>query len=116
PLSLLLAQLTDEFMPFAAEKGLRLTILPCALAVESDPAYLRRILQNLIGNALRYTSQGRVLVGVRRLKGAVRVEVHDTGPGIAPEDQQAVFREFHRIGGSASAAAGMGLGLAIVER
>ncbi|MCB5411272.1 hybrid sensor histidine kinase/response regulator [Pseudogemmobacter faecipullorum] len=116
PLSLLLAQLTDEFVPFAAEKGLRLTILPCALAVESDPAYLRRILQNLIGNALRYTSQGRVLVGVRRLKGAVRVEVHDTGPGIAPEDQQAVFREFHRIGGSASAAAGMGLGLAIVER
>lgn len=114
-LSLLLAQLTDEFMPFAAEKGLRLTILPCTLAVESDPAYLRRILQNLIGNALRYTSQGRVLVGVRRLKGAGRVEVHGS-PGIAPEDQQAVFREFHRIGGPASAAAGMGLGLAIVER
>lgn len=116
PLSLLLAQLTDEFAPLAAKKGLRLTIIPCALAVESDPAYLRRILQNLIGNALRYTSSGRVLVGARRLQGTVRVEVHDTGPGIAPEDQKAIFREFHRIGGSASAAEGMGLGLAIVER
>ncbi|WP_151719941.1 hybrid sensor histidine kinase/response regulator [Gemmobacter serpentinus] len=116
PLSLLLAQLTDEFAPIAANKGLRLTIVTCGLAVQSDAAYLRRILQNLIGNALRYTSSGRVLVGARRLGGSVRIEVHDTGPGIAPENQQAVFREFHRIGGSASAAEGMGLGLAIVER
>ena len=116
PLSVLLKQLTDEFAPIAARKGLRLDILPCSLTVSSDPTYLRRILQNLISNAIRYTSSGRVLVGPRRTKGHVRIEVHDTGPGIAADQQQSIFREFHRIQGSASASEGMGLGLAIVER
>lgn len=116
PLSLLLAQLTDEFAPIAARKGLKLNILPCNLTVLSDPTYLRRILQNLISNALRYTGSGRVLVGARRSAGQVRIEVHDTGPGIAADQQQAIFREFHRVHGSASASEGMGLGLAIVER
>ncbi|MCF3639634.1 PAS-domain containing protein [Rhizobium sp. TRM95111] len=115
-LSVLLKQLTDEFAPIAARKGLRLDILPCSLTVSSDPTYLRRILQNLISNAIRYTSTGRVLVGPRRLRGHVRLEVHDTGPGIAVDQQQSIFREFHRIQGSASASEGMGLGLAIVER
>lgn len=114
PLPLLLAQLTDEFAPAAAKKGLRLTILPCRLTVRSDPTYLRRILQNLISNAIRYTARGRVLVGARRSGGAVRIEVHDTGPGIAPEHREEIFREFHRIEGAASD--GIGLGLAIVER
>ncbi|MFC3166245.1 PAS-domain containing protein [Ciceribacter thiooxidans] len=116
PLSLLLRQLTDEFAPIAAGKGLRLDILPCKLTVSSDPTYLRRILQNLISNAIRYTSNGRVLVGPRRVKGQVRIEVHDTGPGIPLDQQESIFREFHRIEGSASASEGMGLGLAIVER
>jgi signal transduction histidine kinase len=112
----LIAQLTDEFAPVAERKGLRLSILPCSLTVFSDPAYLRRILQNLISNALRYTRSGRVLVGARRVQGGVRIEVHDTGPGIAPEDQQVIFREFHRLNSAASASEGLGLGLAIVER
>ncbi|MFB2550525.1 hybrid sensor histidine kinase/response regulator [Ensifer soli] len=116
PLSVLLSQLTDEFAPMAAAKGLRLDILPSALTVSSDPTYLRRILQNLISNAIRYTAKGRVLVGPRRAGRFVRIEVHDTGPGIAPEEREAIFREFHRIQGSASASEGMGLGLAIVER
>lgn len=118
PVSLyvLLSQLTDEFAPLAARKGLRLDILPCYLTVMSDPTYLRRILQNLIGNAIRYTNHGRVLVGPRRAGKSVRIEVRDTGPGIAPEEQQAIFREFHRIGGSSSASEGLGLGLAIVDR
>ncbi|MGB3815495.1 MAG: PAS-domain containing protein [Shinella sp.] len=116
PLSVLLRQLTDEFAPIAARKGLRLDILPCGLTVSSDPTYLRRILQNLISNAIRYTRSGRVLVGPRRTNGQVRLEVHDTGPGIAADQQQSIFREFHRIQGSASASEGMGLGLAIVER
>ncbi|WP_145926095.1 PAS-domain containing protein [Shinella sp. HZN7] len=116
PLSLLLGQLTDEFAPIAARKGLKLDILPCSLTVSSDPTYLRRILQNLISNAIRYTARGRVLVGPRRMNGQVRIEVHDTGPGIAAEEQKSIFREFHRIQGSASASEGMGLGLAIVER
>ncbi len=115
-LSRLLAQLTDEFALVAVGKGLRLDILPCRETVLSDATYLRRILQNLISNALRYTSEGRVLVGARRVPGGLRIEVHDTGPGIAPDDQQKIFREFHRVQGSASASEGMGLGLAIVER
>lgn len=115
-LSLLLAQLTDEFAPLAARKGLRLDILPCRRVVMSDATYLRRILQNLISNAIRYTASGRILVGPRRIPGGVRIEVHDTGPGIPPEEQAAIFREFHRVDATASAAEGMGLGLAIVER
>jgi signal transduction histidine kinase len=116
PLMLLLRQLTDEFAPIAARKGLQLDILPCSLTVSSDPTYLRRILQNLISNAIRYTVSGRILVGPRRSNGQVRIEVHDTGPGIAPDQQQSIFREFHRVQGSASASEGMGLGLAIVDR
>ncbi len=67
----LLAQLNDEFGAIAAAKGLRLRVVPSRLTVQSDPAYLRRILQNLIGNAIRYTDRGRVLVGVRRRGGDV---------------------------------------------
>lgn len=112
----LLRTLADEFAPLAAAKGLALTVVPCGLAVESDPAYLRRILQNLIGNAIRYTARGRVLVGARRRGSGLRLEVWDTGPGIPEEDQDDIFKEFHRLNARASASEGMGLGLAIVER
>lgn len=115
-LGLLLEQLTEEFAPLAAAKGLSLTIRRCPRVVMSDATYLRRILQNLISNAIRYTAQGRILVGPRRIPGGVRLEVHDTGPGIPPEEQAAIFREFHRVSATASAAEGLGLGLAIVER
>ncbi|MTH64276.1 hybrid sensor histidine kinase/response regulator [Paracoccus shanxieyensis] len=116
PLDALLKQLTDEFAPAATAKGLQLDILPSRMVVRSDATYLRRILQNLISNAIRYTAQGRILVGPRRVPSGVRIEVHDTGPGISPDEQVAIFREFHRINASASAAEGMGLGLAIVDR
>jgi signal transduction histidine kinase/CheY-like chemotaxis protein len=112
----LLRTLADEFAPIAAAKGLRLRVVPCSAVVESDPAYLRRILQNLIGNAIRYTAQGRVLVGARRRGEGVRLEVWDTGPGIPEEAQDDIFKEFHRLNARASASDGMGLGLAIVER
>jgi hypothetical protein len=112
----MLAQLRDEFAPLAARKGLELRVLGSRAVVDSDATYLRRILQNLIGNAVRYTVKGRVLVGVRHLTGAVRVEVIDTGPGIPEAERQAIFREFHRLNARASASEGMGLGLAIVER
>lgn len=112
----LLRQLRDEFLPLAAGKGLELRILAARAVVDSDATYLRRILQNLIGNAIRYTARGKVLVGLRRLPGAVRIEVLDTGPGIPEAERQAIFREFHRLNARASASEGMGLGLAIVER
>ena len=112
----ILSQLRDEFAPMAAEKGLRLRVRHRPAMVASDPAYLRRILQNLIGNALRYSETGGVLVGMRHVTGGVRIEVHDTGPGIPPEEQGNIFKEFHRLNARASASEGMGLGLAIVER
>jgi hypothetical protein len=112
----LLRTLSEEFAPVAAAKGLRLRVVPCSAVVDSDPAYLRRILQNLIGNAIRYTEQGSVLVGARRRGRAVWLEVRDTGPGIPQEAQKDIFKEFHRLNARASASEGMGLGLAIVER
>lgn len=113
----LLQRLATEFAPSAAEKGLRLRIRTTDAVVLSDATYLRRILQNLIGNALRYTSEGSVLVGVRPAsEHRIRVDVIDTGPGIPPEEHENIFREFHRLNARASATEGLGLGLAIVER
>ncbi|AGT07268.1 hybrid sensor histidine kinase/response regulator [Paracoccus aminophilus] len=112
----LFRQLRDEFAPLAARKGLELVIRPVEAVVISDQVYLRRILQNLISNAIRYTATGRVFVGLRRRGAMWLAEVRDSGPGIAPADQEAIFREFHRLGSGASAAEGLGLGLAIVER
>ncbi len=115
-LDVVLRQLHDEFAPIAALKGVTLRFVPTSLQVETDARYLRRILQNLIANAVRYTIKGRVLVGVRRRRRNVRVEVWDTGPGIPESEHENIFREFHRVDTRASASEGLGLGLAIVER
>ncbi|AHD08945.1 hybrid sensor histidine kinase/response regulator [Phaeobacter gallaeciensis] len=112
----LLGQLQDEMRPTADAKGLSLRLRPSRARVLSDVTYLRRILQNLISNALRYTDQGGVLIGIRPRRATVRVEVWDTGPGIPDEDRGRIFAEFQRLNATASAADGMGLGLAIVER
>ena len=82
----------------------------------SDRTYLRRILQNLISNAVRYTETGGVFVALRQRRDGLFVEVRDSGPGIAEADQDSIFHEFHRLNAKASASEGMGLGLAIVER
>ncbi|KPQ07337.1 MAG: Signal transduction histidine kinase [Rhodobacteraceae bacterium HLUCCA12] len=117
PLGPLLERLGSEFAPLAAAKGLRLTIRSTDCVVQSDATYLRRILQNLIANAIRYTDTGGVLVGLRPAgREAVRAEVIDTGPGIPEQEYENVFREFHRLNARASASEGLGLGLAIVER
>jgi len=115
-LARVLRPLADEFGALARARGLEFRLVPSGAVAVTDGHWLRRILQNLIGNALRYTRQGRVLVGVRHRGGALAIEVHDTGPGIAEADRAAIFREFHRLEAKASAAEGMGLGLAIVER
>ncbi len=99
----------------AEQKGLDLRVVPSGAAVLSDATYLRRIVQNLLANAVNYTRHGKVLLGARRLPGAVRIEVWDTGPGIPAAEREAVFGEFRRLPGSAGTA-GLGLGLAIVER
>jgi two-component system, sensor histidine kinase len=112
----LLSQLSDEFAPLAAAKGLGLTVRATGAVVLSDAGYLRRILQNLIGNALRYTEAGRVLVLARKRGAMLQLEVWDSGIGIAEEEQENIFKEFHRVAARASASEGLGLGLAIVER
>lgn len=114
-LNAILEPLRDELTPVARAKGLELHIVSCGLAVRSDPGYLRRITQNLITNAIRYTTSGKVLVGVRRMGATARLEIWDTGCGIAEADQQAIFQEFKRLD-AGSSATGLGLGLAIVER
>src|SRR5215475_12378301 len=112
----LLRQLEVEFQPLAQDKGLQLVFMPCSLAVKSDRRLLRRLLQNLVSNAIKYTPKGRVLVGCRRRGDRLRVDVYDTGLGIPRSKQQAIFQEFHRLDQGARVARGLGLGLSIVER
>jgi Na+/proline symporter/signal transduction histidine kinase/CheY-like chemotaxis protein len=112
----LLRQLRREFEPLAREKGVDLVVMPSSLSLRSDRGLLRRLLQNLISNAIKYTPKGRVLVGARRRGSAVRIMVCDTGLGIPAGKQRVVFREFQRLDQGAKVAAGLGLGLSIVER
>ncbi|MBP0482089.1 PAS domain-containing hybrid sensor histidine kinase/response regulator [Sagittula salina] len=115
-LSEILCPLASEMSVLAERKGLRLRIVPSDLMVETDAAYLRRVVQNLLANAIRYTARGKVLLGVRRSGGSARIEIWDTGVGIAEEDQNTIFEEFRRLDSAASPNEGLGLGLAIVER
>ncbi|MEC3861727.1 PAS-domain containing protein [Mesobacterium sp. TK19101] len=114
-LGVMLDQLRDELQPMAERKGLRFRMVPTRAFAQSDATYLRRILQNLLSNAIRYTQTGKVLVGARRTARTLRVEIWDTGPGIPDNQQDRVFDEFHRLD-AASSAEDLGLGLAIVER
>ncbi|NNM70826.1 PAS domain-containing hybrid sensor histidine kinase/response regulator [Enterovirga aerilata] len=112
----LFRQLAREFGPLAEAKNLKLTFMRTGLAVRADRQLLRRLLQNLVSNAVKYTPNGRVLVGVRRSGAQARIEVWDTGMGIPASQQKTIFREFRRLSAGAKAARGLGLGLSIVER
>ena len=112
----LLDTLAREFGMLAASHGLALAHVPTRLAVRSDEALLRRILQNFLSNAVRYTRHGRILLGCRREGGHLRIEVHDQGPGIPGRLQREIFEEFRRLDEGHGDERGAGLGLAIVER
>ncbi|MCE5233849.1 MAG: PAS domain-containing hybrid sensor histidine kinase/response regulator [Mizugakiibacter sp.] len=113
----LFESLRTQFAVLAEQRGLSLHAVDTHLAVRSDAQLLRRILQNFLSNALRYTRRGTVLLGARRHGAEVRIEVWDTGPGIAPEQQQRIFGEFQRLEHpSPWGEKGLGLGLAICER
>lgn len=115
-LSDMLRQVGTDFQPMAAAKRLKLTIVPSSLAVNTDRNLLRRLIQNLVSNAIKYTRNGRVLVGVRRRGNLAEIQVIDTGIGIPPEKLNTVFREFTRLEEGAREAQGLGLGLSIVDR
>jgi signal transduction histidine kinase/CheY-like chemotaxis protein len=108
--------LTREFAPVAAKHNLDLRICSSSLAVMSDAMMLRRILQNLLANALRYTRTGGVLMGCRPRGDRVCIQVCDTGPGIPTAQQEAIFTEFQRGESGLDDQAGFGLGLSIVRR
>ncbi len=112
----LMRQIELEFSPLASGKGIELKLVPCSLVVRADRRLLRRLIQNLVSNAIKYTPAGRVLIGCRRRSEALRIDVYDTGVGIPRSKQRDIFVEFHRLDEGAKIARGLGLGLSIVER
>ncbi|GMV02127.1 MAG: hypothetical protein AMXMBFR52_17830 [Burkholderiales bacterium] len=120
PLQEMFAALEAEFSLTARARGLALRVRPTRAMVRTDAMLLRRILQNFVANAIRYTARGKVLIACRRRGGLLRIEVWDTGQGIAADQLERIFEEFWRAesarAGDTVAGKGFGLGLAIAER
>lgn len=112
-LSSVLDPLAQEFAVLAAARGLHFGYVRTGAWVHSDPLLLRRVLQNFLANAIRYTRHGGVLLGVRRQGERLSIGVHDSGAGISAEQQAIVFEEFHRV--DRSNGQGLGLGLTIAR-
>ena len=117
PANELLSRLVADFAPAAEAKGLALTLVPTSLWVFSDPLLLERIVRNVVANAVRYTQNGRILIGCRRRGEHVNILIADTGVGIDPTHLPKIFDEFYQVTPlSGTSAKGLGLGLAIVKR
>ena len=120
PLDRLFDEISRNFRPVAEQQGLRLVVRKTDVWVRCDYVMLSRILNNLVSNSLRHTIEGGVLIGARRRGKGVRIDVVDTGVGIAPQHQARVFEEFYQVEPTGRQAArgarGMGLGLATVQR
>ncbi|PCI88603.1 MAG: hybrid sensor histidine kinase/response regulator [Hyphomicrobiales bacterium] len=117
PVNKLLTSLNVEFSVVAAQKGLSLRMVPSSVTIFSDIGLLYSILQNFVSNAIRYTHEGRILLGCRRRDDHILIEVWDTGIGIETDDLNDVFQEFRRLDNKATRQEkGLGLGLAITER
>ncbi|TLF50465.1 PAS domain S-box protein [Halomonas urmiana] len=111
--------LRAEFAVMAEERGLDLVVVPTGQWVDSDPQMLRRIVQNFLSNAIRYTQAGRVLLGCRRHGERLTIEVWDSGPGIPEAKQAEIFQEFRRLDQTTrhkESEKGLGLGLSIADR
>jgi signal transduction histidine kinase/ActR/RegA family two-component response regulator len=119
PANTILEALREQFAPLANERGIELRVHATRLHVHSDPRMLKRILQNFMANALRYTRSGCVVIGCRSRSAGREIEfqVLDTGPGIAFENQRAIFEEFRRLDQQSPwGEKGLGLGLSICDR
>ncbi|WP_163270338.1 PAS-domain containing protein [Chelativorans alearense] len=112
----LLETLKAEFDALANQKGLRLRMVRSSAVVWSDAQLLRRIIQNFLSNAIKYTETGSILLGARHKGRALSIEIHDTGSGIPHKDREVIFEEFRRAVAPSSQMSGLGLGLAIVRR
>jgi signal transduction histidine kinase len=115
-LAKLLRDLELQYRPLAEAKGLQLRVHVQAGTAVSDPILLQRIVGNLIANAVKYTQKGGVLVASRVKRNVRRIEIWDTGVGIAPVHQREIFREFYKVPSHAGTEDGFGLGLYIVAR
>ena len=110
-------ELVADFEPMAQHHGLTLTLESLGpLQIRGDRESLRVMLSNLVDNAIRYTSQGGVVVRVQRRGSDVTLQVEDTGSGIPPDERERVFDRFYRVPGHKADEGGSGLGLAIVKR
>lgn len=112
----LMHRLSEEFTIQSAAHGLRYRVVHSTAWVRSDPVLLERILRNLLTNAIKYTRTGKILLGCRRVADGLRIEVHDTGVGIALDQQANIFGEFIQLENpERDRRKGLGLGLAIVD-
>lgn len=117
PIKELLLRLRDEFTYEAQAQGLSLRVVPCGLMIHSDPRLLEQMIRNLLSNALKYTTRGKILLGCRRRKGKLSIEIWDTGVGIPGDALQEIFDEHHQLGNAPrDRRRGLGLGLSIVQR
>ncbi|MCL1635064.1 hybrid sensor histidine kinase/response regulator [Luteimonas sp. SX5] len=113
----LLQQLVEQYSPVAAGRGIDLRLHASSRPVRSDRRLLRRVLQNFIANAMRYTREGRIVLAARPRGGDVELQVWDTGPGIPAHHLQQIFEEFRRFEQPTDwGERGLGLGLSICQR
>jgi len=116
PLNIILLQVFRDFLPVAQERALEFKLVESSVVVATDPHLLRRLLQNLVSNAIKYCKSGKILMGVRRRGDMIEVQIFDTGIGIAKTELNIIFREFSRLSRGMRESDGLGLGLSIVER
>jgi two-component system CheB/CheR fusion protein len=117
PVNDLILGMREEFSYHAQAQGLELHVHPCGLSINSDPRLLEQMIRNLLANALKYTHQGKVLLGCRRSEGKLSIEIWDTGIGIPDEKLRSIFEEYNQLDNAArERSRGLGLGLSIVRR
>ena len=116
-IALILKQLDAEYSLQAQQRRLTFRYVLSTMIIRSDLVLLGRVLRNIISNAMRYTTKGKILLGCRRKKNALSIEVWDTGTGIPKNEMKNIFKEFRQLpNADKSSEKGLGLGLAIVER
>src|SRR5699024_7176616 len=116
PVDKILAPLATEFRALAGERNLGFEYVRSSCWIHSDPALLRRIVQNFLSNAIRYTRSGRIVLGCRRQAQALQIQVWDTGPGIPADQIDHIFEEFQRGANTETGDRGLGLGLSLADR